>query len=157
MVSILTCRQNKNSELVLSVKSPTGPEQVLGLCGLVARLTKFGKRSNSIKLYSLIRKGIERGCRDIEFERLPGSKAFGPGNAEQLLLTLFREFLRESGLESDNPSVQMSTIGPKVDVTKLVSWKGKTYRINADTDIETFIRNLNRKPVKSGSLKDTGI
>ena len=54
MVKVLMCRQNKNSELVLSIRDE-GPERVIGVCGLVARITKFGKRSNSVKLYALIR------------------------------------------------------------------------------------------------------
>lgn len=153
---ILMCRQNKNSELVLSLSEDGKPERVLGVCGLVARLTKFGKRSNSVKLYSLLRKAVENGCRDIQFDRLPGTKAFGPGNAEQLLMTLFREFVRECGGNVDNPHIEMARIAP-IEQTKLVYWKGQTHRINSNVDVEKFIRDLGRKRAKSGSMKDTGI
>lgn len=153
---ILMCRQNKNSELVLSLREDGKPERVLGVCGLVARLTKFGKRSNSVKLYSLLRKGVEMGANDIQFDRLPGTKAFGPGNAEQLLMVLFREFIRDSGKTVEDENLQSARIAP-IEQTKLLFWRGNTYRINANVDVDKFIRDLGRKKAKSGSMKDTGI
>lgn len=154
---ILMCRQNKNHELVLSIREDGKPERVIGLCGLVARINKFGKRSNSVKLYALLRKGVEAGCRDIQFDRLPGTKYFGPVNAEQFLMTLFREFVKEAGgTVTNNVAVEMARIAP-IEQTKLVHYKGKTYRISVRTDINDFIRDLGRKRAKSGSMKDTGI
>ena len=72
-------------------------------------------------------------------------------------MILFREFVKEAGgTVTNNVAVEMARIAP-IEQTKLLSYRGTTYRIPVNTDIDKFICNLGRKRAKSSSMKDTGI